>query len=299
MKKIIIFLILIFSSSFTPIAAKFIVSEVSPLSLAFLRFGIAAVLFNLLFLFKGQNYNIDRKDFYKFIWLGALVIPINQFFFLNGVNMSLASHSGVTYACTPLFAYLISIWLKHENFSIRKLIPILLTIAGIFFVFYDSIMKSKSTGSDILLGDIFLVFAVLSWASYITFSRDIIAKYGALKTSTMSFNFGIIMYIPIFLYDVPNLSFDNVTLPGLLGFIHLSLIVAFAGYFVFTYALKIINVTELTTSTNLSPVVTIVFSWLLLKEQISYYFIIGAIITFIGVFLAQLKGEEKTGELIN
>ena len=115
----------------------------------------------------------------------------------------------------------------------------------------------------------------------------------------MSFNFGIIMYIPIFLYDVPNLSFDNVTLPGLLGFIHLSLIVAFAGYFVFTYALKIINVTELTTSTNLSPVVTIVFSWLLLKEQISYYFIIGAIITFIGVFLAQLKGEEKTGELIN
>ncbi|MFA7362180.1 MAG: DMT family transporter [Candidatus Kapaibacterium sp.] len=299
MKKIIIFIILIFSSSFTPIAAKFIVSEVSPLSLAFLRFGIAAVLFNLLFLFKRQNYKIDREDFYKFIWLGALVIPINQFFFLNGVNMSLASHSGVTYACTPLFAYLISIGLKHEKFSIRKLIPILLTIAGIFFVFYDSIMKSKSMGSDILLGDIFLVFAVLSWASYITFSRDIISKYGALKTSTISFNFGIIMYIPIFLYDVPNLTFDNITLPGLLGFLHLSIIVAFAGYFLFTYALKIINVTELTTSTNLSPVVTIVFSWLLLKEQISYYFIIGAFITFIGVFLAQIKGEEETGELIN
>lgn len=299
MKKIIIFIILIFSSSFTPIAAKFIVSEVSPLSLAFLRFGIAAVLFNLLFLFKRQNYKIDREDLYKFIWLGALVIPINQFFFLNGVNMSLASHSGVTYACTPLFAYLISIGLKHEKFSIRKLIPILLTIAGIFFVFYDSIMKSKSMGSEILLGDIFLVFAVLSWASYITFSRDIISKYGALKTSTMSFNFGIIMYIPIFLYDVPNLTFDNITLPGLLGFLHLSLIVAFAGYFLFTYALKIINVTELTTSTNLSPVVTIVFSWLLLKEQISYYFIIGAFITFIGVFLAQIKGEEETVELIN
>lgn len=299
MKKVLIFIILIFSSSFTPIAAKFIVSEVSPLSLAFLRFGIAGLLFNFLLLYKGQNYKIDKDDLLKFIWLGALVIPINQLFFLNGVNMSLASHSGVTYACTPLFAYLISIGLKHQKFSIRKLIPILLTIAGIFFVFYDSIIKTKTSDSNILIGDIFLFFAVLSWASYITFSKDIISKYGALKTSTVSFNIGLIMYIPIFLYDLPNLSFDKLTLPGILGFIHLSFIVAFAGYFLFTYALKVIDVTELTTSTNLSPVVTILFSWLLLKEQISYFFIIGAIITFIGVFLAQMKGEEETGELIN
>jgi len=299
MKKILIIIFLIFTSSFTPIAAKFIVSEVSPLSLAFLRFGIAAVLFNLLFLYKKQKYSFETNDLLRFIWLGALVIPINQFFFLNGVKMSLASHSGVTYACTPLFAYLISIGLKHEKFSLRKLIPILLTITGIFFVFYDSIMKSKVSDSNIFLGDIFLFFAVLSWASYITFSRDIIAKYGALKTSTISFNIGIILYIPIFLYDLPNLTLEKITLPGLLGFIHLAFLVAFAGYFLFTYALKIINVTELTTSTNLSPVVTIVFSWLLLKEQISYFFIIGAIITFIGVFLAQMKGEEEPGELIN
>jgi len=299
MKKILLFIFLIFSASFTPIAAKFVVSEISPLSLAFLRFGIAAILFNLLFIVKGQNYRIDKHDLFRFIWLGALVIPINQFFFLSWIKMSLASHSGVTYACTPLFAYFISIGLKHEKFSLRKLIPILMTIAGIFFVFYDSIMKSKVTESNILLGDVFLFFAVLSWATYITFSRDMVNKYGALKTSTIAFNFGIIMYIPIFLFDMPNLSFNSITITGVLGFVHLAVIVSFAGYFLFTYALKVINVTELTTSTNLSPVVTIIFSWLLLKEQISYFFIIGAIITFTGVFLAQMKGEEETGELIN
>ncbi len=299
MRKVLIILFLIFTAAFTPIAAKFTVSEISPLSLAFLRFGTATVLFNLLFNIKRQSYKFDKVDLNRFLILGALVIPINQFFFLNGVNLSYASHSGVTYACTPLFAYFIAIAQKHEKYSVRRLIPILLTIFGIFFVFYDAIMKSKVSDSNVFLGDIMLVFAVLSWAAYITLSKDLVTKYGALKTSTIAFTIGIIMYIPIFLFDLKNLTFDKLTTSGILGFIHLSLLVAFAGYFVFTYASKHINVTELTTTTNVSPIVTIVFSWVLLKEEISYFFIVGAIITFAGVFLAQFKGEEKTGELIN
>jgi drug/metabolite transporter (DMT)-like permease len=298
MKKIAIIIFLVFTSAFTPIAAKFTVAEISPLSLAFLRFGTATILFNLLFLYKKQTYKFDRTDLNRFLIIGALVIPINQFFFLNGVNLSLASHSGVTYACTPLFAYFILISLKHEKFSVKKLIPILLTIFGIFFVFYDAIMKSKSTDSNVFLGDIMLVFAVLSWAAYITLSKDLVAKYGALKTSTIAFSIGIVMYIPIFLFDVKNLTFAKLTMPGIIGFIHLAFVVAFAGYFVFTYASKHISITELTTTTNVSPIVTIVFSWVLLKEEISYFFVIGALITILGVFLARIKGDDKTRELI-
>jgi drug/metabolite transporter (DMT)-like permease len=289
MKKLFTVIFLIFTASFTPIAAKFTVSEISPLSLAFLRFGLAAILFNILFHFKKLNYRIDKEDRMMFLILGALVIPINQFFFLKGVYMSYASHSGVTYACTPLFAYIIQIFQKHEHFSLKKLIPILLTITGIFFVFYDGILKSANTDTDVVLGDIFLFFAVLSWALYITLSKNIVSKYGALKTSTLAFTIGIIMYIPLFLYDVPNLSFGKLSIYGIIGFLHLSLIVAFAGYFVFTYSSKYINVTELTTSTNLSPIVTIIFSWILLNEKLSYFFIAGSVITILGVFISQIK----------
>jgi len=289
LKKLLTVVFLIFTASFTPIAAKFTVAEISPLSLAFLRFGTAAVLFNVLFHYKRLNYRIDKDDRLMFLILGALVIPINQFFFLKGVYMSFASHSGVTYACTPLFAYIIQIFMKHEHFSMKKMVPILMTITGIFFVFYDGILKSTSTDSDAILGDVFLFFAVLSWALYITLSKDIVIKYGALKTSTLAFTIGIIMYTPIFLYDLPNLNFNNLSVNGILGFLHLTFIVAFAGYFVFTYSSKYISVTELTTSTNLSPIITIIFSWLLLNEKLSYFFITGSVITILGVFLSRIK----------
>jgi len=299
LKKLSIILFLIFTTSFTPIAAKFTVAEISPLSLAFLRFGIAAILLNAVFHYRKLTYRIDRSDVPMFLWLGALVIPINQFFFLNGVKLSFASHSGVTYACTPLFAYLISIGMDHEKFNIRRLIPILMTIVGIFFVFYDSLIKTRVTESNIILGDVLLVFAVLSWAAYISMNRNVVKKYGALKSSTIAFTIGILMYIPIFISDAHNIDLGKLTATGMLGFFHLSILVSFAGYFVTTYSVKYISITELTTSTNVSPIVTIVFSWILLNEEISYFFLIGAAITILGVFLSQCKPRERTGGIIN
>jgi len=134
--------------------------------------------------------------------LGLLVIPINQFCFLVGVKLSVASHSGILYACTPLLIYLISIRQKNEKFEMKKLITISLTIIGILVIFYENIFAPSVPGVNFLLGDTLLFLAVASWSVYLAFSRRLILKYGALKTQTVSFLIGIILYIPIFLFDV-------------------------------------------------------------------------------------------------
>ena len=285
MKKIAILSYLLFSTAFTPIAARFIVSEVSPLSLAFIRFGIANILLIIVFFVRKNTIRIEKKDILRFIILGALVLPINQFCFLKGISLSTASHSGVTYALTPLFAYIISLKIKHEEYSHGKLLSILLSIIGIMVIFYENYMGSSKSTS--MMGDVLLLLAVTSWALYLTLSKDMVAKYGAVKTPTISFTIGTIMYIPIFLYDLPNLSFEKVDIYGLLAFFHLTILVAFGSYFVFTWSSKYISVSSLTTSMNSSPLITILFSWILLNEKLSYFFIIGTFITLAGVYLSQ------------
>ncbi|MFA5405646.1 MAG: DMT family transporter, partial [Ignavibacteria bacterium] len=160
MKKFAILAFLLFSTSFTPIAARFIVNEVSLLSLAFFRFGIADILLIIIFLIRKQSIKIDTSDILRFLILGALVIPINQYCFLKGVSLSTASHSGVTYSLTPLFAYLIAIKIKHEKYTNGKLLSILLSIFGIIVIFYENILNSNQSTS--LIGDTLLLFAVLS-----------------------------------------------------------------------------------------------------------------------------------------
>lgn len=294
MKKFVILAYLLFSTSFTPIAARFIVNEISPLSLAFFRFGIADILLIIIFFIRKNKLKIDKSDILRFLLLGALVLPVNQFCFLIGVSLSTASHSGVTYSLTPLFAYLISIRIKHEKYSHGKLFSILLSIVGIIVIFYENFLNADMSTS--LYGDILLLFAVLSWSLYLTLSKDMVAKYGALKTSTISFTTGVILYIPILIYDLPNLSLNSLTLWGGLSFFHLTILVAFGSYFVFTWSTKFISVSSLTTSMNSSPLITIIFSWILLNEKLSYFFAIGTIITLAGVFLSQRYNDFKQSD---
>ncbi len=287
MKKFLLVFFLTFTAAFTPIAAKYVVEAISPLSLAFLRFGVATLLLLFVFKLRNETFRIERKDFILFLILGALVIPVNQFCFLEGIKLSEASHSGVLYALTPMIIYLISIKLKNEQFELKKLMTISLTVFGITIIFYENLITPKTEGVNYMLGDILLFLAVASWSVYLAMSRNMVLKYGALKTQTVSFVIGIILYVPIFLFDVKNLSFVSVNGWVIIGYLHLTLLVAFGSYFLYSYSVKIIKPSTLTTLTNTSPVVTIIFSWLLLKENLSYFFILGASITMAGVFLTQ------------
>jgi drug/metabolite transporter (DMT)-like permease len=284
MKNNLLLAFLILAGAFTPIFGKLTVAEISPISLGFFRFGLAAVLFYITLKIRGQNLKFDREDYLKLVFMGILSIPLNQFFFLTGVKLSYASHSGIIYSLNPVFAYIIAISRKTEKFYTSKLIAILLTMIGIFFVFYEGF--KQSTGSDnVLKGDFLLVFAVLTFASYIAFGKEFIAKYGALKTAAGVFMAGCTAYIPLFIYDAPNFTLEQLTYKGIIGFIFLSIVVAYLAYFLWYYVLKSIPVSKVTTFSNLSPLLTVLFSVIFLSEDISLYLILGGIITLAGVFL--------------
>jgi drug/metabolite transporter (DMT)-like permease len=284
MKNYLLLAFLILASALTPIFGKLTVAEVSPISLGFLRFSVACILFLITLRYRKQNLKFDKSDYPKLVMMGVLSIPLNQFFFLNGVNLSYASHSGIIYSLNPVFAYLISVTRKTEKFYISKMIAILLTIIGIFFVFYESLHESKE-GSSVLTGDFMLVFAVFTFSVYLAFGKGLVLKYGAIKTAAAVFTYGAIAYIPLFIYDLPNLTFVNLTYKGIVGYIFLTVIVAYLAYFVWYYVLKTLQVSKITTFSNLSPLITVFFSVIFLGETISLYLLIGGIITIAGVFL--------------
>src|SRR3972149_10480765 len=108
---------LVIAACFTPIIAKITVAEISPLSLGFLRFGAAAVLFYITAKIRKVNLKFDKKDYPFLFMLAVLVIPLNQFFFLTGIKNSYASHSGIIYSLNPVYAYILAIIIKNETFQ--------------------------------------------------------------------------------------------------------------------------------------------------------------------------------------
>jgi drug/metabolite transporter (DMT)-like permease len=284
--------ILTITASFTPIFAKITVAEISPLSLGFLRFGFAALLFLITILVTGTNLRFENKDYIKLILLGALGIPFNQFCFLKGISMSYASHSGVIFSLNPVFAYIAAIAQGHEKFYRSKIFAIMLTVIGIFFVFYEAVTKEGA--GNLATGDLLLVLAVMSFSLYIALGKKFIDKYGTLKVTAFVFIAGSILDIPVFLIDMKNLDLEKVTVSGITGFLYLSVIMSYAAYFLWYYTLKRIKISMLTTITNLAPILTVLASVILLNERISVLFVLGACITVIGVLVMQRVSVELT-----
>ena len=282
MKNFLLLCFITLAQCFTPIFAKLSVAEISPISFGFIRFGAASILFYITLKSRKQNLKFDRKDLPLLALLGLLCIPLNQFFFLTGIKLSYASHSGIIYSLNPVFAYLIAVTRKNEKFYFVKLVSILLTVIGIFFVFYHGLQESSN---NVVSGDILLIIAVFTFSMYLSLGKEVIEKYGALKVTTFVFLIGSVFYIPLFIYDLPNFTLSALTYKGVIGYIYLTIIVAYLAYFFWYYALKTIPVSKLTTLSNISPVLTVFFSIVFLSEKISVYFMIGGAITIIGVLI--------------
>lgn len=284
MKNVMLLVFITLAATFTPIFAKLSVAEISPLSFGFFRFGFAAILFYITLKFRKLDLKFDKKDYPRLILLALLCIPLNQFFFLTGIKLSYASHSGIIYSLNPVYAYIVAVLFSYEKFNYSKLFSILLTVVGIFFIFYEGLTQ-VNVDSNVIRGDVLLLFAVLTFSMYLTLGKRTIEKYGALKTSTFVFLAGSVFYIPLFIYDLPNFTLAHLTYKGIIGFFYLSVVVAYLAYFVWYYALKNIAVSKLTTLSNISPLLTVLFSIIFLSEHISVYFIIGSAITLLGVFV--------------
>ena len=284
MKNFLLLVFITLAACFTPIFAKVSVAEISPISLGFIRFGAAALLFLITLLIRKGNLHFEKSEYPKLILLAFLCIPVNQFFFLTGIQHSYASHSGVIYSLNPVFAYLIAISRKYEKFYFSKLIAIILTIVGVFFVFYDGLVSTR-TNPEVVGGDILLLFAVLSFSLYLALGKELIEKYGALKVSTFVFLAGSVLYIPLFIYDYPNLNFSKLTISGITGYLYLTIIMAYLAYFAWYYVLKTIAISKITTMSNLSPLLTVFFSVIFLGEKPSAFLIIGGIIAILGVII--------------
>jgi drug/metabolite transporter (DMT)-like permease len=284
MKNLMLLVFITLAACFTPIFAKITVAEVSPISLGFLRFGVAAVLFYVTLKIRKVKLSFDKKDYPMLMLLGILCIPLNQFSFLTGVKMSYASHSGIIYSLNPVFAYIVAVYRKTETFYPKKLAAILLTVLGIFFVFYEGLTET-GMGLKVLVGDALLVGAVLTFSLYLSLGKELIDKYGALKVNTFVFLFGTLCFVPMFIFDVHNLDLSLITYKGIIGYLYLTVFVAYLTYFIWYYALKTIAISRLTTLGNLSPLLTVLFSIIFLSEHISVYFAIGGALTVLGVFI--------------
>lgn len=287
-------MVLIGSSTAT--AAKFAVRELPVPLLPLVRFGGAGLVLLPLVWGRGSFLKLIRQDAGPLIAASLFCVPINQFFFLNASRWAPTTHVGLIYATCPLVVLVLAVCMRHERLAPARVLGIATSVLGAIVIALGTFTQAKGVGSSTLLGDLFLIGAVVSWGAYLAINKRLIVRHSALVVLSATFLIGTAFSIPL---AIPSMAGWRTSLaqasPVAWGSLaYLTLVASLLGLACQNLALRRFDASHVANVGNLSPVLTVLWGVLLLGESVSPSLIIGGALTLVGIVVAGQRMSART-----
>ena len=288
-----------FLSAGTYLFGKRALTEIPALPLGTIRFAGASLLLGMLLLrLKPLGQRLPpRQARRKIVLLAFVAVPINQGFFLYGLQLSTAAHAALLYTLTPLFVLLLAQALIGEFPGWRTTVGAALALGGTVYVLLH---RGLDLSRGPLAGDLLLLVAVVAWSIYTAEGRELVAQFGALPTIAWTLIAGTLLFLPLglgsLLLPVNRADIAHASREAWWGVAYLIVITSVVAYLIWYWALKHLAAARVAVFTNLQPLATALLAHLFFGEQITLAFLLGACVVIAGVLLAQWKSAPDAAE---
>ncbi|OGE39316.1 hypothetical protein A3F00_02555 [Candidatus Daviesbacteria bacterium RIFCSPHIGHO2_12_FULL_37_11] len=275
------------------VVAKVTLEEFPTHSLAFLRFAIASLLLAPFFLAETRKVKINPKDLPNLILIGIFIITFNITFFFAGIQRTTATDASILTLVIPMLSVILGwIFLKEKVYTINLLGIALGFIGAIIIIGLPQILLGQFQ-PEMLLGNILMILASVSWVIGALISRKMLKIYPSLIVTAVAFLVGVITFFPPALreYLVDPGWPEKVTMLGLLGLAYMTALSSISAYFLFEWALAKTSLIAADLFQYIEPFIAATLAVLILHERISFSFIIGAVLIALGVYWGTLAKE--------
>ena len=260
----------------------------TPAQIFALRFIIAYTMLLVFCLWRGIRWVADTwKDELLMVGLG---ISGGSLYFLaeNGaMNYTTTTNTSLIVCLCPLFASaMIGLFYKSQRLNRTQIIGTLMAVAGVIVV----VMNGHFVLHLSPIGDTLAFVACLCWAIYSLLMVSANARYDTIFVTRKVFFYGLLSMIPYF-FVYPGLNTQLlIGQPAMLwNLLFLGCIASMVCFLAWNWVLKKLGAVVATNYVYLNPVVTIIFAWMILSEQITIYLLLGTALILLGMFLADKK----------
>src|SRR5436305_2358374 len=168
------------------VVAKAVLGALPPLALAGLRVGIATPF--LVWLAWRRDHVIPaRADWPRLALLGALGVTANQLLFITGLRYTTAINAAILQPSLPVFAAAAAALLGIERIAPRRLLGIVLSVAG-SLVLVDPFRFSA--GGTAALGNVLIIGNCLCYALFLVLPRPLLERIPWRTLIAAAFVFG-------------------------------------------------------------------------------------------------------------
>lgn len=276
--------IIIWGTTF--ISTKILLVDFKPIEILFFRFLLGLIA--LIIVCPKRLKSTTAKQEITFAAAGLCGICL--YYLLENIALSytLASNVGIIISIAPFFTAILShIFMKtEERLRINFFLGFIVAMAGILIIsFNGKELEIKP------IGDILAIAAALVWSIYSLLTRKISSYgYNTIQTTKRIFAYGIVFMIPTLFFFEFNLDLARMTnIKYLFNLIFLGLGASALCFVTWNYAVKLLGAVKTSVYIYMVPVITIVASAIVLREQITLAMGVGTALALVGLILSQPK----------
>ena len=271
---------LIWASAFFNI--KIATYSYGPLTIAFLRIFLGAILIAILCFFKNIKIEAFSKDWYWFALIGFVNLVIPFFLIAYGVQKIQSNLAAILMSTTPLSsAILAHFFTNKEKINFTKIIGVMVGFAGIIVLFSDNILINNENFFHALMILVGSTFYVIGGILTLKISKK---KNENLTSSILIW--GAVIIFPIAMYYeqpwnlVPRLD-------STISLIYLGIFPTGIAWLIRFHILKKNGLVFHSQVAYLIPIFGVILGYVFLKEVITLKVLIALIAVIIGFYFVR------------
>ena len=250
------------------------------------RVGGAVLAFYLLQKFSG-DFKLDRKIHYLYFAVFSLFgVIFNQLLFFKGLSLTTATNTSLLAVMIPVFAFLVSIIIRNEKATWRKVLGIVIAACGVIYLINP---VNASFSSQTTQGDILIILNSMCYGIYVAISKKMVLHYGALKSIAWVFLFASFINVPIGLFALQSVNLPEVTFRVWLAVGAIVLFPTILAYYLNTWALTRVEPSVVAVYIYLQPLIGTILAIFILGEEWKPRIFLAMAIIFAGVYLVTRK----------
>jgi drug/metabolite transporter (DMT)-like permease len=268
------------------IATKVALNELIPLTIIFLRLVFGILLLTIIALKTGKSFSINIKS-HSGILLLALIGVLHLGIQVTGLQYTSAANTGWIIGITPVFMAILGLIFLKEFLSPVKISGIVIAFFGLLLL----ISKGDFTSIDLISnkGDFLVLGSAFTWSVYSLVNKKISLNYPPMMTILFLFIIMAIMIAPFTINADAVESVLQLTITVWVAILFLGIFCSGIAYVLWAQSLKEMESAKVGAFLYFEPFVTVIASWLLLNEEITFLMLLAGIIITAGVVIVNKK----------
>lgn len=272
------------------VVTKIALQSFTPFCLIFFRFFTAALFFIVL-LWRTGFPPFTRINLKALILLAIMQPGLYFLFETTGLQYTSATKTSLIIATIPIVVLVLSACFLKEKLRTLNMLGIVLSLAGVALLVFGGKQQTFSDGG--LLGDLLIFGAVLAASMYMIMTRRLGESLTSLQITGMQIIFGALLFLPAFLWDLPNLHWQEISRESIIALIVLTIFATIGAFICYNYALTRIPAARAAVCINGIPLVTACGAWVILGETLSPMQIGGGALVLAAVLLANHSPKDE------